>query len=263
MKIETLDLWKHLTGGTAPKIAAYIPEDKKTNSAVIIFPGGGYKNLAPHEGADYAVFLAEQGITSFVVTYRVAPNKFPLPLLDARRAVQFVRYYSKNYGLDKDKIAIMGSSAGGHLSALTCTCFDKFDLENEDDIDKESYLPNAQILCYPVIKLLGKATSHLGSGKNLLGELHAEMGEQLSPDLIADERAPQAFIWHTAEDNVVHVFNSIDYAKRLKSVGVPVELHIFPNGNHGMGLAKGEEPKRNHIAQWKKLLLEWLKYIGF
>ena len=110
---------------------------------------------------------------------------------------------------------------------------------------------------------MGKATSHLGSGKNLLGELHAEMGEQLSPDLIADERAPQAFIWHTAEDSVVHVFNSIDYAKRLKSVGVPVELHIFPNGNHGMGLAKGEEPKRKHIAQWKKLLLEWLKYIGF
>ena len=98
---------------------------------------------ADYEGADYAKFLAENGICAFVVDYRVTPHRFPLPLLDARRAVRTVRYYAKEYGIDKNKIAVMGSSAGGHLAALTATYYDKMEFEDVDDIDKEDCVPNA------------------------------------------------------------------------------------------------------------------------
>ena len=222
-------------------------------------PGGGYRARAQHEGKGFAEFFSEHGIMSFVVDYRVAPHRFPLPLLDSRRGVKFVRYYAEKYGSDKNKIAIMGSSAGGHLAALTSTYFENVECESCDEIDKEDFIPNAQILCYPVIKLLGKGVAHLGSGKNLLGELHVDMGEELTPELIATDKTPQAFVWHTAEDGAVPVVNSLDYIKRLKSVGVPTELHIFPYGGHGMGLAKANP----HVAQWSSLLLNWLSLIEF
>ena len=123
-------------------------------------------------------------------------------------------------------------------------------------IDAESGKPDGQILCYPVIKLLGKGVAHLGSGKNLLDDKQAEMGEALSPDLIADETAPKAFIWHTFNDGAVNVINSLDYAKRLRQMNVPVEMHIYPEGPHGLGLA----PAYPHVADWAQRLIQWLKF---
>ena len=114
-------------------------------------------------------------------------------------------------------------------------------------------------MCYPVIKLLGKGIAHFGSGINLLGENLAEYGEELSPDLIAEEGTPKAFIWHTFEDDCVNVINSLEYARRLRNVGTETELHIFPKGGHGMGLAESSP----HVAQWKQLLINWLEYNGF
>ena len=260
MKIEVMDLWKNVPGLNleTPKITAYIPQKKVSDCAVIILPGGGYASRAPYEGAGYAEFFCKKGIVSFVVDYRVAPHEFPLPLLDSRRAVKFVRYNAEKYGVDKNKIAIMGSSAGGHLAALTSTYFQEIEIDYKDVVDEEDFLPNAQILCYPVIKLLGKGKTHLGSGKNLLAERHAEMGEELSPHLIVSERTPKAFIWHTANDTTVPVGNSLDYAKSLQSYNIPVELHIFPNGRHGLALAE-DSP---HVAQWASLLINWLKDIA-
>lgn len=150
----------------------------------------------------------------------------------------------------------MGSSAGGHLAALASTYSLPIDFENVDEIDCESAKPNGQILCYPVIKLLGKGIAHLGSGKCLLGEQQAELGEELSPDLIADKTTPRAFIWHTFNDNCVNVINSLDYAKRLRQMEVPVELHVYPDGPHGLGLAQNNP----YVADWSKRLLQWLEY---
>lgn len=260
MNTEVLNLWES-EGST--KITAYIPENKTSDCAIVILPGGAYMSRAPHEGKGYAEFFTKNGITSFVVDYRVAPEQFPLPLLDSRRAIKYVRYYSDKYGINKNKIAVMGSSAGGHLAALTSTYFEKIEGDSCDEIDNEDFIPNAQILCYPVIKLLGKGIAHLGSGKYLLGERHAEMGEELSPDIIASERTPKAFIWHTAADQAVNVINSLDYAKKLKNVGVSTELHIFPDGSHGLGLADGEDDVQRHVSQWSELLLKWLRYINF
>ncbi len=261
-----MDLWKKIPGmcEEIPKITAYIPDEKKSDGAVVILPGGGYSMRAEHEGVGYAKFLCANGITAFVADYRVAPHKFPLPLADARRAVQFARHFAEKYGIDKNKIAIMGSSAGGHLAALTSTYYKEIDCDGGDEISKEDFIPNAQILCYPVIKLIGKDVAHLWSGANLLGEEHVFMGEELSPDNIVSEKTPQAFIWHTFADDCVNVINSLDYAKSLKKNNIGAEIHIFPDGYHGLGLADdGEDKIKLHVSQWTSLLINWLKYIGF
>ncbi len=261
MTEQTFQLWENVPGmcEEVPQITAYVPKYKQTKGAVVILPGGGYSHRSPNEGEKYARFLADHGVTAFVCDYRVEPHYFPLPLLDARRAMQFVRYHAEEYGLDRNKIYIMGSSAGGHLAALTSTYLKTIPIENPDAIDEEDFLPDGQILCYPVIQLTGNGIAHFGSGRSLLGADLAEYGEELSPNLIAGEGTPKAFIWHTFADNCVNVKNSLLYAERLKEVHTETELHIFPRGNHGMGLAE-ELP---HVAQWSKLLLKWLDYNGF
>ena len=261
MKIEKENLWENTPGKCeeTPCITAYIPEVKKSNGAIVILPGGGYEVRAPHEGEEYAKFFAENGITAFVCDYRVSPHRFPLPLLDSRRAMRFVRHNAEKYALDKEQIYIMGSSAGGHLAALTCTYKSEIEFEGIDETDKESYMPNGQILCYPVIGLLGKERGHIGSGKNLLGDELADYGDELSPYLIAEEGTPKAFIWHTFADDGVNVINSLEYAEKLRKINTPAEMHIFQNGGHGLGLAEND----CHIAQWKKLLINWLKLNGF
>ena len=133
----------------APSIEAY-PSSSK--GAVIIFPGGGYAMRAEHEGKGYAQWLNSIGITCFVVQYRVAPYKHPAQISDAMRAVRYVRYYADKFGIDKDKIAVMGSSAGGHLAGSVSVHFDKKMYDETDEIDKADCRPDATILCYPVIE---------------------------------------------------------------------------------------------------------------
>ncbi len=273
MKIESFDLWNKVPGECkeVPKITAYIPDEKKHKGAIVIFPGGGYVGRAPHEGEGYAKMLAEHGYVSFVVDYRVSPHRFPCQLLDARRGVKFARFYAEKYGIDKNKVAVMGSSAGGHLAALVSTYFKEIDCQVEqDEIEKEDFIPNAQILCYPVIRILGKGIAHFGTGQNLLGvEKHAIYGEDFQPDAIASEKTPQAFIWHTASDDGVSVLNSYVYASALKKLNIDVEMHIFPHGGHGLGTCVGDINKEEdgkileHNSQWTDLLDNWLNYTGF
>ncbi len=270
MYTEKINLWKNTPGmcEEIPAITYYKPDNKKTDSAVVILPGGGYSVRAPHEGKGYAEFLASNGITAFVVDYRVAPHSFPLPLLDARRAMRLVRYYAEKYEIDKNKIAIMGSSAGGHLSAFTSTYTDAIDFEGIDEIDKEDFLPNAQILCYPVINLYNREIAHIGSGNNLLGDIYDETNDEetrrkFSPNLLVNSTTPPAFIWHTFEDGAVDVRNTLEYAAELKKLGIPTEIHIFPHGRHGYGLTDKANELECHIARWADLLLNWLEYMGF
>jgi acetyl esterase/lipase len=254
-----MKLWEITPGlcQTEPEIVPYVPGEKRSDGAIVIFPGGAYRGLADHEGSGYAEFLAGQGITSFVVKYRVAPHKFPLELLDARCAVRWVRAHAEEYGIRKDRIAVMGSSAGGHLAALVSTYRGKIDFEGLDAVDAEDYLPNAQILCYPVICNPENAFAHVGSYHNLLESRESAVQKKVDPCLLADEQTPSAFIWHTAGDAGVNVINSYRYAEKLRTLNVPVEMHIFPYGPHGLGLA----PKHPHVAQWSGLLLNWLRLL--
>ena len=155
--MDIIQLWEnvpgYVDGGEKPYITYYPAENKKGDGAVIIFPGGGYAKRAPHEGKGYADYLTAQGISCFVLEYRVSPNRFPLPLLDARRAVRYVRANAEKYGIDPNKIAVMGSSAGGHLAAFVSTYLKPIDGEGADDLDTVDFRPNAQILCYPVIDI--------------------------------------------------------------------------------------------------------------
>lgn len=260
MKIERIALWHK---PDSPYLEACIPEKRASDAAVILFPGGGYHIRVSHEA--YSEWFAQRGIAAFVCEYRVFPNQFPLPLLDARRAVRFLRHNAEKYQINPQKIVVLGSSAGAHLAALVSTYLESIPGENEDEIDTQNPIPNGQILCYPVIHLVSRRLgANIGSAQNLLGNHVLELGEALTPAYLVREDTPPCFLWHTSEDDVVPVTNSLDYARALHEKGIPVELHVFPYGRHGLGLADDATDKAAlHAAQWKPLMLRWLAMQGF
>lgn len=251
-----MDMWKR-EGDS--QIYFYPAKEKKTDATIVILPGGGYCCLAEHEGKGYAEFFADHGMSTFVCEYAVSPNRFPKELLDARRAIRWVRANAEKYGINPDKIAVMGSSAGGHLTAMVSTYTQPIEGEHEDEIDLQPYLPNAQILCYPVIMTPESGVAHEGSYFNLLGENPKVTPADVCPAFNVSEKTPQAFIWHTANDEGVNVINSYLYAKALREHNVPTEMHIFPYGPHGMGIAKNDA----HVGQWTGLILNWFRLIGW
>lgn len=268
MNITKFELWGTVPGmcEEIPTITAYVPDYKTRDCAVLCFSGGAYNGRAPHEGDAYARFFAENGMTAFVVDYRVNPHRFPAPLQDARRAIQWVRHHAAEYGIDKNKVSVIGSSAGGHLVAMASTYFEEIDCGQPDEVSGEDFIPNAQILCYPVIRLLGRGIAHIGTGEMLLGDKLGRMAEDVEPDRIVSKRTPPAFIWHTMADEAVPAAGSLQYAKSLHTHGIPVELHVFPDGPHGMGLCvdgRGTDKERAYNRRWNKLVLDWLDYIGF
>lgn len=259
--MEIIKMWENVPGmcEEEPVLKYFKSEDKKSDGTVVIFPGGGYGSRAAHEGDGYAQFLNSIGINAFVVEYRVSPHRFPLELLDARRAIRWVRYHAKDYEINPKKIAVMGSSAGGHLAAMVSTYKKEIEFEGIDEIDNTDFTPNYQILAYPVIALSTLSVGHIGTTINLLGEEKIYMAPELDPLLIADENTPPAFIWHTSDDSLVNVANSLKYGEKLRDLNIPFELHVFPNGHHGLGIA-ADNP---HVAQWTGLLENWLELMGY
>lgn len=236
----------------------YYPSTYKSSKAsVIILPGGSYSSHAEYEGEGYASMFNTLGIDAFVLKYRILPERFPLPLLDARRAVRFIRKNAEKFNLDSDKVLIVGSSAGGHLAALLSTYLDKIDGEGIDETDNEDFLPNGQILCYPVISSDDKI-GHLHSYRQLLGDRFSEK-EKFSPELLVNDKTPKAFIWHTSSDKSVNVINSYRYAEALAENNIPCELHVFPIGEHGSAFA----PHIPYVSAWIELLRKWLILNGF
>ena len=257
---ETTNEQGHLTHIEVPQYWCYLPENRSGSSAaVLIFPGGGYGILAAnHEGHDYAKWLASRGIAGIVVKYRVSGNpdygyQFPVPFLDARRAIRSVRSKAAEWGIDPQKVGVMGSSAGGHLASLCATRFgDNFAEEKGDDIDKQSCRPNFAILIYPVISM-DPAVTHSGSRENLLGgDSSAEMIAKYSTDKAVTKETPPVFLLSTFDDGV-DCRNSLLFASACRSNNVPVTLHVFERGGHGYGLiGKGD------LAIWPQLLEKWL-----
>lgn len=243
-----------------PQFQAYLPaKEKATGAAVVILPGGGYGILAAdHEGHDYAKWLTERGIAGIVVKYRVSRSpafgyQFPVPFLDARRAIRTVRAKATEWGIDSKKIGVMGSSAGGHLASLCATRFmDSLPDENRDPIDQQSCRPDFAILIYPVISM-NRTLSHSGSLLNLLGKNpNAETMNKYSTDLAVTKETPPVFLLSTFDD-MVDCRNSLEFAAACKKNGVPVSLHLFEKGGHGYGL-KGQ----GDLSEWPHLLERWL-----
>ena len=258
--MTTVKLWND---ENSIEMHCYEPEVKQGDGAVIIFTGGGYSHRAFHEAEPYALKLNEMGLWAFVVDYSVFPFGHPTQLGQARRAVSYVRFNAEKWGIDREKIAVMGSSAGGHLAALCATSKEKFIYSEEDKIGHTDYRPNAQILCYPVTDI----KSHNGSYENLIGNKKRReyKPKSVDPIALADKETPQAFIWHTSSDDVVDVKGTYRYSTRLSELGIPVEMHIYPVGCHGLGLATGDSKRDpvEYVQRWPEELERWLRFIGW
>lgn len=236
----------------------YLLETDEPLGAVVICPGGGYGHLADHEGEPVAKKFNEFGFHAFVVHYHVAPARHPLPLMDIQRAIRIVRYNAHKWLVKTDKIAVCGFSAGGHLACSSGVHFDEGDPDEDNPLDRINSRPDAMILCYPVIS--SREFAHLGSFENLLGEDPSEDDlKEMSLEIQVSEETPPTFLWHTADDAGVPVENSLLFATALRQHKVPCELHVFPEGNHGLGLAEACP----NIAVWPDLCATWLKNMNW
>lgn len=251
---EKIYLWKEDAPYTQfsplqaqPSVTEYAVPGSR--GAVVVVPGGGYCMKADHEGAPIAEMLNQAGVSAYVLDYRVKPCHMLAPLSDAKRAIRLVR--SMGY----EKVAILGFSAGGHLTCTAATLYDAGDPDAADPLECLSSRPDAFIPCYAVVSF--GAYTHGGSRESLLGQENAnnwELVRKFSNELHITPDTPEAFIWHTAADQAVPVENSLNLALALSAQGVPYEMHIFPQGQHGLGLAEEFED----VKQWAPLLQKWL-----
>lgn len=245
-------------GQEEPSLTPYLLDDGKKSGCVIVCPGGGYRIRADYEGGPVAQEINQYGVNSFVLNYRVYPYKYPAITEDVLRAIRYVRFNADRFGIDPNKIAVLGFSAGGHLANSAMCVFD-YGRDDGDEIDKVSSRPDGVVLCYGVISL--KKYTHAGSKDVLIGGLEneEELANKMSGELAVKEDTPPCFIWHTQDDQAVPVWNSLDLYSALTKQGISAALHVFPHGQHGLGLAKD----RNDVSKWSELLGCWLINEGF
>jgi acetyl esterase/lipase len=245
-----------------PAIRIYLPEkDKATGAGIVICPGGGYGILATdHEGHQVAKWLNRIGVAGFVLRYRHSPKyRHPVPMEDAQRAVRHVRANATEFGIAKNRIGILGFSAGGHLASTVATHFDKGKPDAKDVVERESCRPDFAVLCYPVINLAGEF-GHTGSARNLLGPKPDEkLLKSLCNETQVTAETPPTFLFHTAEDGGVPVRNSVEFFLACQKHGVPSELHVYQDGPHGVGLS----PADPAVFGWKDRLADWMRGSGF
>ena len=244
-----------------PSLTLYpAPEQSATKTGVIVCPGGGYGGLAKdHEGDQIARWLNSLGISAYMLQYRVAPRyHYPAPILDAQRAIRFVRAHAAEYRIAPDRVGIWGFSAGGHLASTTGTHFDAGDPHAADPIDRGGSRPDFMILAYPVISFITPYT-HRGSLLNLLGD-HPDpnLVASLSNETQVTAQTPPTFLFHTNEDTGVPPENSVLFYLALRKAGVPAEIHIYERGPHGVGLAQTDAV----LATWPARLKDWLDIRG-
>ena len=240
-----------------PRLTPYLPTGT-ARGIVIVCPGGGYRMLAPHEGEPIARWLNGLGIAAFVLEYRVAPHRHPVPLGDLQRALRLVRSRADEWGLAGQPLGVLGFSAGGHLAAGAGVFGDDGEAGSADPVAQISSRADALILCYPVISF--GAARHQGSIENLLGAgATDEQIAALSLETLVTPATPPTFLWHTADDTSVPVENSLLFASALGRAGVPFALHVYPHGRHGLGLAT-DDPV---VGSWAALCASWLATVGF
>ena len=264
---KTILLWPNGAPGAKgdadvdkPDLTLYVASQTKAPTGIIVCPGGGYVHLAmSYEGTDVAKWLNTMGISAFVLKYRLGPKyHHPAELDDAQRAIRYVRAHAAEFGIDPHHIGIWGFSAGGHLASSAGTHFDHGTPNSADPIDRESSRPDFMILAYPVITF-EEPYAHRGSRDALLGpNPDPALVELLSNEEHVTKDTPPTFLFHTSDDPVVPVQNSIYFYLALRRAGVPAEMHIYEHGRHGVGLAQ-DIPE---LSTWPTLLANWLKLRG-
>jgi acetyl esterase/lipase len=226
-----------------PTITLYSPKNGNTGAAVVVFPGGGYQILAIDlEGTEVCDWLNSAGITCVLLKYRVPDTgpypKSPAALEDAQRAVGMVRQHAAEWGIDPNRIGVLGFSAGAHLAAALSTHYDKRLYDSVDAADQLSCRPDFAVIVYP---------GYLAN---------AEKGMTPNPDIQPTAQTPPSFIVQ-AEDDPVHVENATTYFLQLKNAKVPAELHIYAEGGHGYGLRRTALP----VTSWPQTVETWLRTI--
>jgi acetyl esterase/lipase len=241
---------ERISNVTVPSMTVYpAAEGKNTGVAVVICPGGAYaRQAAVHEGTQIATWLSENGITAFLLKYRLPNGHAYIPGKDALQAIRIIRTRAKEWGVKPNKIGISGFSAGGHLASTAGTHF------------TPDSRPNFMILFYPVISM-DSAVTHNGSKKNLLGESvnHPDSVKFYSNALQVTANTPPTLLLLSDDDGGVPPRNSYEFYGALKDHKVPASLHIFPEGGHGWGY---KDSFRYHET-WKGLYLDWLKQQKF
>jgi len=245
-----------------PTLTIYQPIESQPNqTAVLVLPGGGYTILAAnHEGHDVAKAFNSIGVTAFVLKYRLPNdtcmfNKEWVPFIDAQAAMKYIRDNAGIYGINPDKIGVIGFSAGGHLASTLAT---QYQLNLNDQGSRTNARPNFAILAYPVISM-EDSIGHAGSRMKLIGkDATAAIRDQFSSHLQVSRFTPPTFLFHAKDDKTVPVANSILMKSALDAQKVPAELLLMEKGGHGFGLTNKQEP-----TDWFKALQVWMKAQGF
>jgi len=240
-----------------PTLTPWIAKNPN-GKAVVVCPGGGYGALAvDHEGKQIAQWLNSQGISAFVLKYRLGPRyRHPVMIGDAQRALRIVRARAAEWHVNPGKIGVMGFSAGGHLAATVATHFYAGNPSAADAIDRAGSRPDFAILCYPDITFTEEAYVHKGSRRNLLGDLpDSALVQNLSNERAVTKETPPTFLFHTDADTGVPPENSVLFYLALRKHGVPAELHIYEKGPHGVGLGWSDVA----LSSWPARLADWLR----
>lgn len=240
---------------TTPTLHIFKPK-RPNGTTVVIFPGGGYEYLSYHkEGVLIAQWLNDLGVTAVILNYRlpsdaIMKDRSVGPLQDAQEAIRYVRRHSKEWGVDSDKIGVIGFSAGGHLASTLSTQYDRQVYEH----DGTSARPDFSILIYPVISMKDGVT-HQGSKSRLIGANSTEeVVKQYSNEQQITSHTPKTFLVHATDDGSVPVENSLGYYLSLKDHKVPAEMHVYQDGGHGFGLGR----EGTHTT-WPKQCETWLR----
>jgi len=254
-----------------PTLTTYVLDNSqemdinRKRASILICPGGAYSFTSDREAEPVMMRFLSEGYNVFILRYSVAPAKHPQPLLDVSRAVWLIRQNAEAWHVDTEKIAVCGFSAGGHLAASLGVFWNKDYIKEAIGMLEGMNRPNALILAYPVIT--SGEYAHKGSFENLLGGyVTNEQLKNMSLELHVNDMTPPSFIWHTFNDEVVPVENALLFAKSLRKQGIPFELHIYPDGPHGLSISTKETatyPSQDnpHVASWIPLCIEWLKHV--
>jgi acetyl esterase/lipase len=233
--------------------------------AVLVVPGGAYLFCSAREGDPVAVTFNQAGYQTFVLNYHVGEaSAYPAPLVEIAQALAHIRSHSEEYGIDPDRIAVIGFSAGGHLAALLGSSWHQETLQELAGLRAEEMKPNAVLLGYPVVNLRARVERSRKSHANLhpLGAMLREYALAADPLALVSDLTPPTYLFHTGEDDVLLPIETIEYVKALLAHDVPCEYHLFSKGQHGLSTADSlscygwDYPERVH--HWVPMAIAWL-----
>jgi acetyl esterase/lipase len=236
----------------------------RTRPMIIICPGGGYRFVSEREAEPIAIQFNAMGFHTCILRYTIFPAKFPTAITQLAKSVAYVREHAAEWNVQSDRIIVAGFSAGGHLAGSLGVLWQEKFLEDILQMPKENYQPNGMILSYPVIT--SNEFAHRDSFVALLQDNYEELIDKVSLEKQISEFTPPAFLWHTFEDDVVPIENSLLFAQGMNEKKIPFELHIYPNGPHGLSLATEETrssydhgPLKIECQNWITMAGTWIR----